>query len=113
MPPVTGRRRWRWRGAARELEPGSAHRGEEVAVVHVRCAAARSDRGGEATEGRRGEEREGEREARVSWSTEADADRREEAARGGRHTGNNRRGPLAWRHGRRRAPLGPMADAAP
>jgi len=31
-----------------------------------------------------------EREARVSWSTEADADRCEEAARGGRHTGEAR-----------------------
>ena len=57
--------------------------------------------------------REGEREARVSWSIEADVDRREEAARGGRHTGGHRRGPLARRHGPRRAPPGPMADAAP
>jgi len=57
--------------------------------------------------------REGGREARVSWSTEADTDQREEAARDGRHTGGHRRGPLARRHGRRRAPLDTMADAAP
>ena len=55
------RRRWRWRGAARALEPDSAHRGEEVVVVHVRCTAARSDRGGEAAEGRRGDATEGRR----------------------------------------------------
>jgi len=43
------------------LEPDSAHRGEEVAVVHVRRAGARSDQGGEVAEGRRGETTEGRR----------------------------------------------------